>query len=158
MADSVPLYGVRIQELLTSIGSNAVSPGAGAAGAIAVALAAACAHKAASVSLKHRPDDAELQAALITFQAIEQQALTDGERDAEAFSTLMHERTHVAVDRLICEEERLGHLIAKLKGTIDAIVPRIQANMSGDIVAAKALVEAGQRILDRNVAETLKLR
>ena len=158
MADSVPIYGVSIQELLTSIGSDDVSPGAGTAGAVAVALAAACAHKAASVSLKHRPDDAELQAALTTFQAIERQALTEGERDAEAFSALIHERSLAAVNRLICEEERLGHLITKLTGTIDAIAPRIQANMSGDIVAAKALVEAGQRIQDRNEAETLKLR
>src|SRR5450755_2122207 len=104
MAGSIPLYDLGIQELLKSIGSAAVSPGAGAAGAVALALAAACARKAASVSLQHRPDDPELQAALATFEMIEREALTDGERDAQAFSALIHERSPAAVDRLICEE------------------------------------------------------
>jgi hypothetical protein len=158
MADAYPLADLSIQELLARIGSIAVSPGAGVAGAIALALATACARKATSISLKHRPEDAELQTALATFAAIEREALADGERDAQAFSLLVHERSPAAVDRLIGEEERLGELIDRLRHEIDVIAPRIRANMTGDIVAAKALADAAQRIRMRNEAETLKLR
>ena len=100
-----------------------MSPGAGAAGAIALALATACARKAASISLKHHPEDAELQTALATFEVIEREALADGERDAQAFSLLVHERTPAAVDRLIYEEERLGQLIDKLRHAIEVLLP-----------------------------------
>jgi hypothetical protein len=158
MTDPVPLGDLRISELLELIGSSAVSPGAGVAGAVALALAAACARKAASVSLKHRADDSELRRVQVTLEDIERDALVGGERDAEAFSGLIHERSRAAVERLICEEERLGYLIARLTFAIDAVAPRIQAAMTGDIVAAKALVSAAQRIRDSNEGETLELR
>lgn len=158
MTDPIPLGDLRIRELLQLIGSSAVSPGAGVAGAVALALAAACARKAASVSLKHHADDQVLQRAQATLEEIEREALVDGERDAEAFSTLVHEKSRVTVERLLREEERLGYLITRLTVEIEAIASRIQAAMTGDIVAAKALVSATQRICDSNRGETLNLR
>ncbi len=158
MTDLIPLSDLRIRELLQRIGSSAVSPGAGVAGAVALALAAACARKAASVSLKHQADDSVLQQAQATLEEIEREALVDGERDAEAFSTLVHEKNRAAVEQLLGEEERFGHLIARLTVAIDAVAPRVRAAMTGDVIAAKALVTAAQRILDSNEREALKLR
>lgn len=158
MSTLTPLQDVRVQELLARIGSNAVSPGAGAAGAIAAALAAACASKAASVSLKHRPNDPGLHAALNTFQGIIQAALIDAQRDAEAFEAVIHERDAAAIERLICEERTLERLISTLTAAIDAIAPAIQGNMAGDVVAARALATAALKIQRRNARETLELR
>ena len=44
-------------DVIESIASEVISPGAGAAGAVALALAAACAGKAISITLKRHADD-----------------------------------------------------------------------------------------------------
>jgi hypothetical protein len=158
MADELPVSGLRIEELLEHIGSSSVSPGAGAAGAVALALAAACANKAVSVTLKHRPDDQELRSVHSTFLTIVRAALAEGDRDSYAFQAFIRDKEPSAVDRLVCEGEKFGHLIVTLQAAIDIIEPRIQPNMSGDLVAAKALAAAARRIQERNEGEALQLR
>jgi hypothetical protein len=144
-----------IEELVAHISSGHVSPGAGAAGSVALALAAACACKASSVSLKHLPDDVELQSAVATFTSIARGALSDADRDAEAFEEFIRRKDPAAVDRLVCEGENVAHLIAGLATTIDAIEERIRPNMTGDLIAARALMSAARCIQERNEAEAL---
>lgn len=158
MTAPIPLSSLEVQALLESIGSNAVSPGAGAAGAVALGLAAACASKAVSISLKHRPLDAELQSALATFQTIGRSALIEADRDSRAFEAFIHERLPSSVERLVCEEEKLAQLIATFTIAIEEIKPKIQPNMAGDVIAAKALAAAAQQIQLRNEGETREAR
>ena len=158
MNASAPVSHLRLDELLAHIGSDAVTPGAGAAGAVALALAAACAGKAVSITLKHHPDDPALRLALASFQGIARAALTDGDRDSAAFAAFIHQRNSAAIDRLVCEGERFSSLVSALMSAIEQIQARIQPNMAGDIVAARALAAAAQRIQERNKAEVLALR
>jgi hypothetical protein len=158
MSTPVAVSELPVAEMLTRICSNAVSPGAGSAGAVALALAAACVGKAVSITLKHRPEDSELRAALGTFQEIIQAALADADRDAQAFEDFVRERNPPAVERLICEEEEFGQLISKLTAAINEVAPRIQLNMAGDVVAGRALIGAARQIQQRNEGETLLLR
>jgi hypothetical protein len=158
MNASVSIANLRVEELVAHISSTDVSPGAGSAGAVALALAAACASKAASVSLKHHPDELELRSALASFTKIARLALTDADRDSEAFAEFIHERDSAAIDRLVCEGEKVARLIATLATIIEEIEARIRPNMTGDLVAAKALMGAARRIQQRDEDEALQVR
>ena len=158
MSAPLSIARLRIEELVAHISGDHVSPGAGAAGAVALALAAACACKAVSVSLKHRPDDVELQSAVASLAQIARLALTDADRDAEAFEEFVRDKDPSAVERLVCEGENVAHLIATLVTTIDTVEARVRPNMTGDLIAARALISAAQRIQERNEAEALEGR
>jgi Formiminotransferase-cyclodeaminase len=153
MSTTIAVADLQIGEFLARVCSTAVAPGAGSAGAVALALAAACVGKAVTISLKHHPADAELLAALEALREIVRNALTDADRDAEAFAEFVHERNGPAIERLVCEEARFGRLISRLTIVLDDIAPRIQPNMAGDLVAGRALVAAAQRIQQRNASE-----
>ena len=158
MNASVSIANLRVEELVAHISSTDVSPGAGSAGAVALALAAACASKAASVSLKHHPDELELRSALASFTKIARLALTGADRDSEAFAEFIHERDSASIDRLVCEGEKVSRLIATLATIIEEIEARIRPNMTGDLVAAKALMGAARRIQQRDEDEALQVR
>jgi len=154
----ISIATLRVEDLIAHISSSDVSPGAGSAGAVVLALAAACASKAVSVSLKHRPDELELQSALASFAQIAHLALNDADRDSVAFEKFVQERNSATVERLVCEGENLSRLIAALATAIDEIEARIRPNMTGDLVAARALVGAARCIQERNEAEALRVR
>jgi hypothetical protein len=59
---------------------------------------------------------------------------------------------------LVCEGEKLVHLIAALVNVIAAIESRIRPNMAGDIVATEAPIGAARRIQERNEDEVLRVR
>jgi formiminotetrahydrofolate cyclodeaminase len=154
----VDIADLRVEDLVVHISSGTVSPGAGSAGAVALALAAACASKAVSVTLKHRPDDLELRSALACFTKIARFALIDSDRDSEAFKEFVRERNPAAVERLVSEGENVARLIAALETAIDEIDAKIMPNMTGDLVAAKALIAAARSIQESNEGEALQLR
>jgi len=149
---------LQVKTLLDSIGSNAISPGAGAAGAIALGLAAACASKAVRISLRHSPENPELKSALETFQRIAGSALTEADLDSRAFEAFVHDRDSSSAERLVCEGEEFGRLIVAFKAAIEEIESRIHPNMAGDVTAAKALAAAAKRIQRRNESQALEAR
>ncbi len=158
MKTPINIADLRVEDLIAQIGGGDISPGAGSAGAVALALAAACASKAVSVSLNHRPDDLELRSALVTFTGIARSALTDADRDSKAFEKFIRDKNPAAVERLVCEGENVAHLIAALATSIEEVEARIRSNMAGDLVAAKALIDAARRIQERNENEVLQIR
>jgi hypothetical protein len=158
MNASVSIAKLQVEDLVAHISSSAVSPGAGSAGAVALALAAACASKAVSVSLKHDPDELDLRSALASFMKIARLALAGADRDSDAFAQFIHERNSAAIDRLVCEGENVAKLIAALTTAIDGVEARIRPNMTGDLVAAKALIDAARRIQQRDEDEALQVR
>jgi len=158
MSASVAIAKLPVEDLVAHISSGDVSPGAGSAGAVALALAAACAGKAVSVSLKHRPDELRLRSSVDHFRQIARFALTDADRDAEAFAAFIRSRSSSSVARLVCEGERVAQLIAALSSGIDEIEALISANMSGDVVAARALLAAARRIQENDEREAVANR
>jgi formiminotetrahydrofolate cyclodeaminase len=154
----VTIADLRVQDLITHIGGSDVSPGAGSAGAVALALAAACASKAVSVSLRHRPEELELHSALASFARIARLALADADRDSAAFEEFIRDKNASAVDRLVCEGENVARLITALATAIEEVEARIRPNVTGDLVAAKALMSAARRIQQRNESEALHAR
>jgi hypothetical protein len=114
--------------------------------------------KAVSITLKHRPGDAELLSALSTLQLIAREALVDGDRDTQAFQDFVRDRDAPAVEQLLGEEQAFGQLIGRMSAVIAEVAPRIQPNMAGDVVAGRALLAAARQIQRRNVDETLSLR
>ena len=153
MNDSSSIAQMRVEDLIDTIGGKRVSPGAGAAGAVTLALAAACAAKAAAISLKHQPDHAGLEQAQDVLERIGRFALAGADRDAQAFTALIKEHTSGAMNQLIREGDKIARLIDVLAGVLEKVEPQIAANMSGDIVAARALMEAARTIQQSNLAE-----
>ncbi|MGH8220368.1 MAG: cyclodeaminase/cyclohydrolase family protein [Steroidobacteraceae bacterium] len=159
MSTSPTIANWPVEDLVVRISSGEVSPGAGAAGAVVLALAAACAGKAASVTLKHLPDEIELRSSLACLRQIARYALTDADRDSEAFKAFIQSRSSSAVARLVSEGGRVAQLIATLDSVIDGIEPLIRTNVMGDLVAARVLASAARRIQEhdatRRPAESL---
>jgi hypothetical protein len=58
----------------------------------------------------------------------------------------------------VCEGENVAKLIAALTTAIDGVEARIRPNMTGDLVAAKALIDAARRIQQRDEDEALQVR
>ncbi len=153
MGNPSSIAQLRVEDLIDMIGGKRVSPGAGAAGAVTLALAAACAAKAAAISLKHQPENAGLRQALDSLERIARFALAGADRDAEAFTAFIKEHTPGAIAQLIREGDKIVRLIDVLAGNLDKVAPQIEGNMSGDIIAARALMEAARTIQMSNLAE-----
>ena len=158
MSATIPVSNLEVHALLAGIGGSAIAPGAGAAGAVALGLAAACASKAVSISLRHHPEDPDLQSALAALQAVARSALAEADRDSRAFEAFIHQKTRSAVERLVCEGEHFAQLIASLRSAVERVENKIQPNLAGDVIAAKALAAAAQQIQQRNESETLDQR
>jgi hypothetical protein len=153
MSDTSSIGDLRVKDLIASIGSNHVAPGAGAAGAVTLALAAACAGKAISISVKHHPDEIALQRALECCTEIARHALSDADRDAEAFKSFIRARSAAAAARLVDAGEELAHWIDALSAIIDEVETAIEPIVAGDLIAARALAVAARSIQARNEAE-----
>jgi len=150
---STSLADLTMSEITQLICSNAVAPGAGAAGALAMALAAACGGKAVTISLKHA-DDAHLHVALHRFQELCRRALQEADDDAQTFAAWIRDRGAQATDELIESEEKTARLINALLVTIGEVEPFIRADMVGDLIAAKSLARAAKTIQIANEAQT----
>jgi hypothetical protein len=153
MTKSSNIARTRVEDLIVAIGANGAAPGAGAAGAVTLALAAACTGKAVTISLRHQPDHPVLRQSRLTLEAAARFALADADRDADTFAAFIKEHTASAIDQVIREGDRLGRLIEVLSAVIEKVAPHIEANMGGDLVAARALTEAARRIQAANSTE-----
>jgi hypothetical protein len=143
----------QVEDLIAAIGGKRASPGAGAAGAVTVALAAACTLKAVAFSAAHQPDQAMLRQARLTLESIARFALAGADRDADTFAAFMKQHTSGALAQVIQQGDAMGRLIEVLSDLIEQIAPHIEANMSGDLLAARALAAAARKIQAANSSE-----
>jgi formiminotetrahydrofolate cyclodeaminase len=150
MSDPASIAQMQVEQLIDAIGGKDISPGAGSAGAVTLALAAACGAKAASISVKHHPDHAGLRRSLEALERIGRFALAGADADAEAFTAFIKDHRLGTVAQLIREGDKLSHLIDVLSATLEDLEPRVDANMVGDIVAARALMQAARTIQRTN--------
>ena len=105
------------------------------------------------MTLKHLPNEGRLRSSLACFQQIARFALTDADRDSEAFEAFIHSRNSSTIARLVREGERVGRLIAALDSEIEGVETLIRANMKGDLIAARALISAARRIQENDALE-----
>lgn len=153
MDKSSHIAQLRVSELVATIGDTGLTAGAGAAGAVTLALAAACGAKAAAISIKHQPANDDLRRSLDAFERIGRFALSGADRDAEAFATFIRDNTLGAVVELLREGDRLLRLIDILSGVLDKVATQVEPSMDGDVVAARALMDAARKIQLTNSAE-----
>jgi formiminotetrahydrofolate cyclodeaminase len=138
---------------LSSLSSEAVAPGSGAAVCLAMALAAACAAKSLAVTAKHAPLTESLQARRARLERLGQRSLAAADADAVAFAGFLH---HKDPDhsRALLEASRAMREIAReldeqLQG-LEAVVHPIAAT---DLVAARELLATVSRIQARLAQE-----
>jgi hypothetical protein len=153
MGKSSGIAQLRVGELVATIGEKGLAAGAGAAGAVTLALAAACAAKAAATSIAHQPANDGLRRSMEACERIGRFALAGADRDAEAFAAFIRENTLGAVANLLREGDRLIRLIDILSDAVDKLAPQVEASMTGDVVAARALMDAARKIQLTNCAE-----
>ncbi len=155
-ADGPPerLGAMPIDALVAKLGSDAITPGAGAAGAIVLALAAACASKAIAITAKHRALPAALVDAARSIEELRGAALHGADEDVERFRTYLLHRDAETADELRESDRTLLELCDSLKEIVDRISADVHDVVAGDISAARVLTQAAAAIHLRNEATT----
>lgn len=85
-------------------------------------------------------------------------ALVEADRDSGAFEASIRNKGVAALGRLVSEAERIKQLIDDLANAIEQVADTSQPNMTGDIVAARALATAARQIQERNEEEAIQQR
>jgi hypothetical protein len=147
-----PLQRCSIGEFVELLASDAILPGAGAAGGVALALAAACAGKAVAVSRRH---DSEPKLVGFTVQCatIAEQALVLGRQDAIQFKEQLKSDDPAATTALLRTDYTLLDACRELDRLLQDNKELIADNMAGDWKAARALLHACRVIHNENVRE-----
>ncbi len=143
-----------VETLVTRLGSDAMTPGAGAAGAITLALAAGCASKAIAITGKHRTLPPALVDAARSIARLQEAALHGADEDVEHFRTYLKHRSAETAKELRQSDESLRDLCESLQALIDRISGDIHEVVAGDLSAARVLTEAAMTIHVRNEATT----
>jgi formiminotetrahydrofolate cyclodeaminase len=138
-----------LSELLAALASDHISPGSGTAGAAAMAFAAACAAKALAISRKHRAADEVALAAQTQLQEIVRKSLQRADVDSARFADFLRHKSQQSARALLEADQETQALAAELLVLLDRIEPGVHPVVSGDILAARALLEAASRIQDR---------
>src|SRR4051812_12418277 len=89
-----------IETLVAKLGSDAITPGSGAAGALALALAAACASKAIAITAKHGALPEALADAARSIAQLQEAALHGADEDADHFEKFLRHRNAQNADEL----------------------------------------------------------
>jgi formiminotetrahydrofolate cyclodeaminase len=146
------LSKLRLSECLDMLASDRPSLGSGAAAAIALALAAGCAAKAAGVSAKH--DAAQtMHAAQRELEALGRRALAAGQQESQRFVRFVRDSRTENLKPLVATENELEQICGKVLERITALQDEVDASVSGDLLAARALCEAFLTIEKHNRAE-----
>jgi hypothetical protein len=141
-----------VGEFIDSLASDAILPGAGAAGGVALALAAACAGKAVAISRKHDSSPA-LAGLQVQLARMAEQALTLGQQDAIQFKQQLKSDDPDAANALLRTDRTILDACRTLDRLLQDNSDAIADNMSGDWKAARALLHACRVIHNENVRE-----
>lgn len=146
------LNRLTIGDFLDALASDAILPGAGAAGGVSLALAAACAGKAIAITRRHdgNPRLVGLQSELAQLAG---RALTLGQQDALQFKQQLKSDDPEAAQALLRTDHTLIDACRSLERLLDDNRDLIADNMSGDWKAARALLHACRVIHNENVRE-----
>ena len=146
------LRACTIGEFLEALASDAVLPGAGAAGGLALALAAACAEKAVAITRRHDANPA-LQTLQQQLAQLGAEALELGQRDALQFKQQLKSDNPAAATELLRTDYTILDACQALDRLLQDNRGLIADNMAGDWKAARALLHACRVIHTENVRE-----
>jgi formiminotetrahydrofolate cyclodeaminase len=138
-----------LSALLSALASDHISPGSGTAAAAAMAFAAACAAKALAISRKHRPADAVALAAETQLKVLIGKSLQRADADSACFEDFLHHKNQQTARALIAADQDTQAIAAELSVVLDRVEPGVHPVVSGDILAARALLDAASRIQAR---------
>lgn len=138
-----------IGDVLAALASDHISPGSGTAAAAAMAFAAACAAKALAISAKHRVANADALAAQARLTDMIGRSLQRADIDSACFEAFIHHRNQQTASALIGADQATRALARELADVLDDIEPSVHPVVSGDILAARALLDAATRIQSR---------
>lgn len=141
-----------VSDVLEATASDKPAPGSGAAAAMALGLGAACAGKAARMTLKHHPERDALAVADARLAEIRAEALRDGDGDGDCFAALMAHEPGVAERLIEIGRNQLDRAI-EAKALVEQIEPCIAPIMRNDILAAQSLIRSAEAIVRANLAE-----
>ena len=142
-----------LSALLAALASDRISPGSGTAAAAALAFAAACAAKALAVSRKHRAADEAALAAQTQLEEMIGKSLQRADVDSARFENFLHHKTQDTAQALLEADAQTQALATQMQLLLDRIEPAVHPVVSGDLVAARALLEAAARIQARIAEE-----
>lgn len=150
--ESTALRRLAVGDFLDALASDAILPGAGAAGGVALALAAACAGKAVAITRRHNgnPRLVGLQSELAQLAG---RALTLGQQDALQFKQQLRSDAADATHALLRTDHTLVDACRNLERLLDDNRDLIADNMAGDWKAARALLHACRVIHHENLRE-----
>ena len=145
-----PLMHCTVGEFLHVLASDAMLPGAGAAGGMALALAAACAGKAVAITRRHGDSTvlAYLQTQLADLTA---SALVLAENDALQFKRQLESDDPAEASALLRTDLTILDACSTLDKLLNDNGHHIADNMTGDWNAARALSHACRVIHEENV-------
>lgn len=143
----------RLEDFLRDLSSDDRLPGSGAAAAIALALAAACAAKAAAITLKHAPDDSQLRQAHTRLLSYIDAAIAGSDEDMERFTRFLHLRSAEAARGVVATDQKILALIHEVTDSLEPLDEQVQRSVSGDLAAARALIQAARSIEVENISE-----
>ena len=138
-----------LHDLLANLASDHISPGSGTAAAAAMGFAAACAAKALAISRKHRAADEVALAAETQLHEIIRKSLQRADVDSACFEDFMRHKNHRTATALLEADQETQALGAELSVVLDQIEAGVHPVVAGDILAARALLEAAARIQAR---------
>jgi formiminotetrahydrofolate cyclodeaminase len=150
---TVPFADRTLNEVLTALASDSVSPGSGAAAAATLAFAAACAAKALAISRKHRAADESTNAAEHRLGELIGAALGRADVDAALFEKFIHDKSAQTAAELVRADAASQGLARELDALLRQIDATIHPVVVGDIAAARALLSAASLIQARIRAE-----
>jgi formiminotetrahydrofolate cyclodeaminase len=143
-----------VEVLIESIASRRIAPGAGSAAAVVLALGAACAQKAAGISLKHRPDDERLQQAARACEDIAREALSGADEDAREFERLLRSQDKAAAAAQLLElGRRLERRAVELLRLAATMRPLVIKPVIADLDACEAFARAAKQVEVRNLED-----
>jgi hypothetical protein len=142
---------VTLKEFVKALGSDDVTPGCGAAGALTLALAAGCAAKAFALSARHNHIE-RLSKAAAESRAVALIALEGARRDARDFREwLKSHASTTSAEALNRDAQILFGVAGALEQLISANQHDVIGTLAPDIAAAKDLLVAFNAIEVRNL-------
>jgi formiminotetrahydrofolate cyclodeaminase len=147
-----PLQHYTLEAFMAELASEAISPGAGAAGGITLALAAACAGKAVAITRRHQ-SDSRLDKLQMQLERITESALSLAELDAQQFRRQLQSDRPAAIHALLHTDYTILDTCRALDALLEEHACLIPDNMVGDWKAARVLSDACLFIQLANVRE-----
>jgi hypothetical protein len=146
-----------LKEFVKALGSEAIAPGCGAAGALTLALAAGCAAKAFALSARHNHIE-RLSKAATESRIIALIALEGARRDSRDFREwLMSHASKASAEALDRDAQILFGVARALEVLVSANGQDVIETLAPDIAAAKDLLAAFNAIEVRNRAIDYKM-